>query len=104
MVRSEPENNGDITPWWVLPLGDAMQASPVLQTVCEAFAAARQQTGEVPDISLWLRTENNGLHCQQTLYFSAGCEHLAQQFGAVRCVKPSLCGLTRLAVTSPLVP
>ena len=101
MVRSEPGNPCNSARnderWWVLPLGDAIQASPVLQTVREAFDAGWKAADQSPVMSLWLRTDSDGLHCQQTLFFSPACQALARQFSAVSCPAPALASLQRLA-------
>ncbi|MFZ5841876.1 MAG: hypothetical protein ACOY3E_03165 [Pseudomonadota bacterium] len=101
MVRSEPDNPCNSARnderWWALPLGDAIQASPVLQTVREAFDVCWQSAGQSAAMSLWLRTDSDGLHCRQTLFFSPAGQALARQFGAVSCPAPTLAGLQQLA-------
>lgn len=97
MVRSEPDTAHNNKRWWMLPLGDAIQASPLLQTVREAFDACWKAADQSPVMSLWLRTDSDGLHCQQTLFFSPACQALARQFSAVSCPAPALASLQRLA-------
>lgn len=102
MVKSEPENSTEERRWWRLPLGDAIQASPLLQTVLEAFTENWQAAGNPAGMSLWLRTESDGLHCQQTLYFSPGCQTLAERFEATACTPPSTKALLCLAGSTQL--
>ncbi|NQD36443.1 hypothetical protein HPT27_05345 [Permianibacter sp. IMCC34836] len=92
MARFEDGNS-----WWLLPLGDAIQASPVLQTVQELFAERWPLAGHDAAQSLWLHTDSDGLHCLQTLYFSPGCRALAEQFHAVACPPPNRAVLQHLA-------
>ena len=88
MVRSEPDAPRVNCSWWMLSLGDAIEATPVLQTVQEQFEQAWQRAGQPADMSLWLRTDSDGLHCRQTLFFSPGCQSLAEQYRANTCPAP----------------
>lgn len=88
MVRSETADQRRDGNWWLLSLGDAIEATPVLQTVRECFERHWQHAGQPEEMSLWLRTDSDGLHCRQTLFFSPGCQALAEQFRAVVCPPP----------------
>jgi len=88
MDRSESESKGNAANWWMLPLGDAIAATPVLMTVQAAFGESWQAAGQPAGMSLWLCTDSAGLHCRQTLFLSPGCRLLALQFGATPCPAP----------------
>ena len=88
MVRSDTDDPRGDCNWWQLSLGDAIEATPVLLTVQQQFEQCWHEAGLPAGMSLWLRTDSDGLHCRQTLFFSPGCQRLAEQCRAVACPAP----------------
>ena len=84
--------------WYSLNLGDGIMAAAPTDELKEQFLRSFADAGSPPEMAVFTRAESEGrLHCEVIAYFSPAALHVAEEFDAEICEKPSRSGLGLLA-------
>ena len=85
-----------MTTWFKKELGDAVMATPVLESLKVQLTALPRPAGN-DEPAVFVRTTSGDLHCEVTVYFSPAAAALAASINAEPCAMPMMHGLTSLA-------
>lgn len=80
--------------WFVVNLGDALMADALLEGIKVLWQSEYGNGNLSNELAVFIRHESEGdLHCVVKVYFAPCTVALAEELGALSCVKPSAQGL-----------